>query len=443
MVYSHHVRVADRWRVGRVFLAGDAAHAMPPWIGQGMSAGVRDVSNLCWKLAAVLRGQAPESLLDSYQAERKPHVTEVTRRAVLVGRVINERRRAVASLRNHVLRALSKVPGLVTRAQRFWWIPDARYRDGFLATGHPAVGWQLPQPWVRDATGATVRFDDAVGGQWALLHIGAPPAGARSWAELGVPQFELSGPGRGHRTGAIVDTSGTLTRWMRAKKARTVVLRPDGFIYAAADFGHQLPAPPAGLAHQAARRPRYPDPNGSHRMTTTQLTEHVVTVSGKPIFVAEAGTGPAVVMLHGGGPGASGVSNYSRNIDALAANFRVIVPDMPGYGRSVKGVDQSDPFGYLADMIRGLLDELGHRHRTPGRQLLRRRRRTAIGARHPTPGRQAGADGTRRDRHDTRRADGGVEEPAVLLRRTGRAARSWPISSAPTWCTTVPRCPTN
>ena len=94
-------------------------------------------------------------------------------------------------------------------------------------------------------------------------------------------------------------------------------------------------------------------------MTTTQLTEHVVTVSGKPIFVAESGSGPAVVMLHGGGPGASGVSNFSRNIDALAADFRVIVPDMPGYGRSVKGVDQSDPFGYLADMIRGMLDGLG------------------------------------------------------------------------------------
>ena len=64
-------------------------------------------------------------------------------------------------------------------------------------------------------------------------------------------------------------------------------------------------------------------------------------------------------MLHGGGPGASGVSNYSRNIYALAQQFRVIVPDMPGYGRSAKGVDKHDPFGYLADMIRGLLDELG------------------------------------------------------------------------------------
>src|ERR1700738_2484550 len=94
-------------------------------------------------------------------------------------------------------------------------------------------------------------------------------------------------------------------------------------------------------------------------MTTTNITERSITVAGKPIFVAETGSGPTVVLLHGGGPGASGVSNYSRNIDALAEHFRVIVPDMPGYGRSAKGVDQSDPFGYLADMICGLLDELG------------------------------------------------------------------------------------
>src|SRR5690349_23200904 len=63
-------------------------------------------------------------------------------------------------------------------------------------------------------------------------------------------------------------------------------------------------------------------------------------------------------MLHGGGPGASGVTNFSRNIDALARDYRVIVPDMPGYGRSAKGIDKSDPFGYLGDAIRSLLDEL-------------------------------------------------------------------------------------
>ena len=82
-------------------------------------------------------------------------------------------------------------------------------------------------------------------------------------------------------------------------------------------------------------------------------------VNGKEIFVAETGTGAPVVLLHGGGPGASGVSNYSRNIAALAQHFRVLVPDMPGYGRSAKGVDRNDPFGYLADHIRGMLDELG------------------------------------------------------------------------------------
>src|SRR5271169_3322142 len=94
-------------------------------------------------------------------------------------------------------------------------------------------------------------------------------------------------------------------------------------------------------------------------MTSNTMTERTVRVHGKDIFVAEAGAGAPVVLLHGGGPGASGASNYSRNIDALAEHFRVIVPDMPGYGRSAKGVDQSDPFGYLADTIRGLIDELG------------------------------------------------------------------------------------
>ena len=94
-------------------------------------------------------------------------------------------------------------------------------------------------------------------------------------------------------------------------------------------------------------------------MTAHTITERVVRVNGKDIFVADTGTGPPVVLLHGGGPGASGVSNYSRNIGPLAQHFRVIVPDLPGYGRSAKGVDRSDPFGYLADHIRGMLDALG------------------------------------------------------------------------------------
>ncbi|MGW5382245.1 alpha/beta fold hydrolase [Nocardia sp. NPDC003963] len=84
----------------------------------------------------------------------------------------------------------------------------------------------------------------------------------------------------------------------------------------------------------------------------------IVRVGDREIFCTESGHGPAVVLLHGGGPGASGSSNYSRNIEALARRFRVIVVDMPGYGRSTKRIDQSDPFGDLASAVGGLLDAL-------------------------------------------------------------------------------------
>jgi 2-hydroxy-6-oxonona-2,4-dienedioate hydrolase/4,5:9,10-diseco-3-hydroxy-5,9,17-trioxoandrosta-1(10),2-diene-4-oate hydrolase len=94
-------------------------------------------------------------------------------------------------------------------------------------------------------------------------------------------------------------------------------------------------------------------------MTAIALSERTIRVGNRDIFLAEAGDGPAVVLLHGGGPGASGVSNYERNIDALAGRFRVIVPDLPGYGRSSKRIDPNDPFGSLADAVRGVLDHLG------------------------------------------------------------------------------------
>ncbi|WP_040808180.1 alpha/beta fold hydrolase [Nocardia concava] len=88
-------------------------------------------------------------------------------------------------------------------------------------------------------------------------------------------------------------------------------------------------------------------------------TGRTVRVDGREIYYGEAGSGPAVVLLHGGGPGATGAANYSRNIGALAGRYRVIVPDMPGYGRSAKWIDRSDPFGSLAGAVGGLLDELG------------------------------------------------------------------------------------
>jgi 3-(3-hydroxy-phenyl)propionate hydroxylase len=254
VVYSHHVRMADRWRVGNVFLGGDAAHAMPPWLGQGMAAGVRDVANLCWKLAAVIRGQAPDSLLDTYQVERQPHVTEITRRTVRNGRLITERRKILVFMRNHLLRALTRIPGAIEAGQKLIWIPDARYRSGFFAPeAHPATGWQLPQPWVTDAGGDKLLLDDLIGGRWTVLYFGARPGGVDVWERLGA----VSVPVTKVRPfpGAICDHDGVLTRWLGDKKAAAVVLRPDGFIYAAAAAGRRLPAPPTGFTNLAVTEP--------------------------------------------------------------------------------------------------------------------------------------------------------------------------------------------
>ncbi|WP_460073203.1 bifunctional 3-(3-hydroxy-phenyl)propionate/3-hydroxycinnamic acid hydroxylase [Streptomyces sp. YKOK-I1] len=247
-VYSHHVRFAARFRVGRVFLAGDAAHAMPPWIGQGMAAGVRDAANLCWKLAAVLRGELPDTVLDSYETERKPHVKEVTRRAVLVGRIITERRLPVARVRDTALRAVHRVAGVGSRLVDSHWIPVAHYAKGFLAGPRTrASGRQIPQPWVTGADGGRVRLDDVLDGRWLLLHLG-PPRPQPAWDRRGVPSLAVLPAGSHPAEGAVVDRDGVLLSWLTAHRAATLALRPDAYVYAAAGPGAPLPPPPAGFA---------------------------------------------------------------------------------------------------------------------------------------------------------------------------------------------------
>ncbi|MEU2280676.1 bifunctional 3-(3-hydroxy-phenyl)propionate/3-hydroxycinnamic acid hydroxylase [Streptomyces sp. NPDC013178] len=247
-VYSHHVRFAARFRVGRVFLAGDAAHAMPPWIGQGMAAGVRDAANLCWKLAAVVRGELPESVLDSYEAERKPHVKEVTRRAVFVGRIITERRRAVTRVRDSVLPVLNRIPGFGTWLQDANWIPVAHYADGLQARPRTrASGHQIPQPWVTGPDGTRVRLDDVLDGRWLLLH-GGPPTPQPAWARAGVPSLAVLPAGAPPAEGAVVDSDGVLLAWLAEHRAAALALRPDAYVYAAAPQGAPLPPPPPGFA---------------------------------------------------------------------------------------------------------------------------------------------------------------------------------------------------
>jgi 3-(3-hydroxy-phenyl)propionate hydroxylase len=245
VVYSHHVRFAARWRVGRIFLAGDAAHAMPPWIGEGMSSGVRDAGNLCWKLAAALRGELPTDALDSYEAERKPHLRATTVQAVRFGRIITERRPGLTALRNIAFRLGMRVPAIRSYMQEARWFPDTTYRQGLMNRSgrNPAVGKQLPQPWIRTDCGERARLDDVLAGRWTLLHTGAArpwPA----WAAAGIACLRVTPAGSTPAPGTVVDTDDVLIPWMRRHRATVLALRPDVVVYAAASGDADLPRPP-------------------------------------------------------------------------------------------------------------------------------------------------------------------------------------------------------
>ena len=158
------------------------------------------------------------------------------------GRLITERSRVTVIVRNHLLRNILRIPAAGAFLDKFTWIPNARYRRGFLSTAkHRAVGWQIPQPWVTDADGARVRFDDVLGGQWAIVHVGPAPRGGQDWAKLGIATIPVVEP--------------TLVRWLQRRKAAAAVLRPDGFIYAAAGSGQPLPPPPAGFTGNVVAAP--------------------------------------------------------------------------------------------------------------------------------------------------------------------------------------------
>ncbi len=113
--YTFRACIADTWRDRRILIAGDAAHLTPPFIGQGMCAGLRDAMNLAWKLAAVIDGRAPATLLDSYQAERKPHAQALIRLAVILGRAMTGGGAATAVARRAILAVVRNVPAVTAK----------------------------------------------------------------------------------------------------------------------------------------------------------------------------------------------------------------------------------------------------------------------------------------------------------------------------------------
>lgn len=235
--YVFRARTADRWRHGRVLLLGDAAHLMPPFIGQGLGAGLRDAHNLAWKLAAVLRAEVadPEDLLDSYQAERAPQVDAVIRTAIRVGRAMTGGRDLAAAIRGPAVRTLLRLPGaqaralagIATRYPAGPWV-DRRSRR------HGLPGTVCPQPLVR-VDGRTRLLDDVLGTGFALLSAEPPAPDLLHRARaLGARTVHLaSAPGRAPASDVVAADDGTLLRWLRRGRASAVLLRPDRVVLAA------------------------------------------------------------------------------------------------------------------------------------------------------------------------------------------------------------------
>lgn len=236
--YRFHALVAQRWREGRVFLAGDAAHMQPPFLGQGMCQGLRDAANLAWKLNDVLRGAvagAPaQALLDSYGEERKGHVRELTQRIKGVGAVVCER--DVTRARARDARLLEQCGGVVRDTPRQDILP--RLETGWLAPADvPARGTLFPQPWVQAAAqpgGPPTRLDDATGRGWRLV---MHPS-ARDWVAevpLGMTCVVVGGAGDEDPVGAPwIECDGVLAHWWDRMGARAALVRPDHYVYAAA-----------------------------------------------------------------------------------------------------------------------------------------------------------------------------------------------------------------
>jgi 3-(3-hydroxy-phenyl)propionate hydroxylase len=178
VVYTFHARLAERWSEGRVYLAGDAAHLTPPFAGQGMNSGLRDATNLAWKLAAVTRGNLGPGLLASYEPERRDHVWAMIEFALNIGRVLAPPNALAAWAIEQSFRALSLYPKARDYIAQMKFKPPPRFAKGFIVPDGESprrtlVGRMFPQPRVRTRDGRDVLLDEVLGPGFALVVRGA------------------------------------------------------------------------------------------------------------------------------------------------------------------------------------------------------------------------------------------------------------------------------
>ncbi|GGF13655.1 bifunctional 3-(3-hydroxy-phenyl)propionate/3-hydroxycinnamic acid hydroxylase MhpA [Subtercola lobariae] len=255
--YTFRSRSAQQWRVGRVLLAGDAAHEMPPFLGQGMCSGIRDANNLAWKLDLVLSGRAAPSILDTYQQERAPHVEKITRKAIEMGRLQTIRDPELARARDEwMLRALA-----TSGAPAAYAFPG--YDDGFFSAEScdHGTGVLFPQGFVTGIDQAPHRLDDLFGTGFHLVTTDAGVLGDEHLAAAargGLDVFVLTSRDDAARSRALLaeepgvhvltDADGRYLRWFEANGCSAALVRPDSYVFGTTRDADGLTAVLAELA---------------------------------------------------------------------------------------------------------------------------------------------------------------------------------------------------
>lgn len=213
VIYTFHSVVAQGWRRGHLLLAGDSAHQTPPFLGQGMCAGIRDAANLAWKLEAVLRGRAPHALLDTYESERSPHVHAFIDLAVRLGAIIQTTDPQAARERDARFKA---------GQPEIFQFPQPRLGAGLWQGDHAAVGRVFPQPLLDDGR----RLDAVTGERFALM---AEPALLASLSPA------LQAQASAADVLLLPARDAALADWLVQQGVRAVLLRPDRYVLGVAN----------------------------------------------------------------------------------------------------------------------------------------------------------------------------------------------------------------
>lgn len=246
-VYTHNARIAERFRVDRVLLAGDAAHIMPVWQGQGYNSGMRDAFNLGWKLALVVRGKAGEALLDSYQQERRDHAKAMIDLSVTAGNVLAPPKRWHGAVRDGISWLLNYLPPVKRYFLEMRFKPMPQYREGaLLAEGEgktSPVGKMFIQPKVTLEGGQVTLLDEVMGANFAIIAWGSNPLWGLNdgqiarWRAVGVrfiqvvPEVQIHCD-QDNVPGVIRlgDTQNRLKSWFAQHDTAIAVVRPDRFV---------------------------------------------------------------------------------------------------------------------------------------------------------------------------------------------------------------------